>query len=90
LGADQPDPTGELPHYLKAKHVADEHLMVSMLTNAILRPVTLTNEGRGAEVIVSENVDKPATALRADVAHFLVEAAITGRFDDTAQGIQSV
>ncbi|SDZ59591.1 NAD(P)H-binding [Jannaschia faecimaris] len=29
IGADQSDPSGDLAHYLKAKHDADEHLMAS-------------------------------------------------------------
>lgn len=89
VGADQSNPTGELAHYLKAKHAADEHLIASGLTYAILRPVALTNDGRSAEVILGDNVDKSATASRADVAHVLAEAATTGRFDGMAQDMQS-
>ena len=89
VGADQTDPTGELAHYLKAKHAADEHLMASGLTYAILRPVALTNDGRGADVILGEAVDTSATASRADVAHVLAEAATTGRFDVMAQDMSS-
>jgi len=89
VGADQSDPTGDLAHYLKAKHEADEHLRASGLTYAILRPVALTDDGRGAEVILGEDVDKSAKASRADVAHVLAEAAITGRFDGMAQDMQS-
>jgi len=89
VGANQSDPTGELAHYLKAKHEADEHLMASGMTYAILRPVALTNDGRGADVILGENVDKSATASRADVAHLLAEAATTGRFDGMAKDMQS-
>ncbi len=89
VGADQTDPTGELAHYLKAKHEADERLMASGLTYAILRPVALTNDGRGADVTLGEAVDTSATASRADVAHVLAEAATTGRFDGMAQNMQS-
>lgn len=89
VGADQSEPTGELAHYLKAKHAADAHLIASGLTYAILRPVALTNEGRSAEVILGDNVDKSAKASRADVAHLLAEAATTGRFDGTVQDMQS-
>lgn len=59
------------------------------LTYAVLRPVALTNEGRGAEVILGENVDKSATVSRADVAYVLAEATSTGRFDGMAQNMQS-
>lgn len=89
IGADQSAPTGELAHYLKAKHAADEYLMASGLTYAILRPVALINDGRGADVILGENVERSATASRADVAHVLAEAATTGRFDGMAQDMQS-
>lgn len=90
IGADQSDPTGELAHYLKAKHAADEHLMASGLTYAILRPVALTDDHRrGASVILGEDVNKSAKASRADVAHFLAKAATTGSFDWMAQDMQS-
>lgn len=89
VGADQSDPTCDLAHYLKAKHAADEHLKASGLTYAILRPVALTDDERGADVILGEDVDKSATASRADVAHVLTEAATTGRFDGMAQDMQS-
>ena len=43
IGADQEDPSGDLAHYLKAKHEADEHLKASGMPYAILRPVALTD-----------------------------------------------
>jgi len=89
VGADQSDPTGVMAHYLKAKHDADEHLKASGLAYAILRPVALTDGGRGAEVILGEDVDKSARASRADVAHVLAVAATSGRFDGMAQDMQS-
>lgn len=89
IGADQSDPEGDLAHYLKAKHEADEHLQASGLTYAILRPVALNNDGRSSDVILGEDVDKSATASRADVAHLLAEAAITGRYDGRALDMQS-
>jgi uncharacterized protein YbjT (DUF2867 family) len=89
VGTDQSDPKGKLAHYLKAKHDADQHLMASGLTYAILRPVALTDDARAAGVILGETVDKSATAARRDVAHLLADAAITGRFDGTAQDMQS-
>jgi uncharacterized protein YbjT (DUF2867 family) len=89
VGADQSDPTGEMAHYLKAKHAADEHLKASGLTYSILRPVALTDDERGDNVIFGDDVDKTAHASRADVAHVLAEAATTGRYDGTAQNMQS-
>lgn len=89
VGADQSDPTGEMAHYLKAKHEADEHLKASGLTYSILRPVALNNDGRSAYVILGDNVDVSAKASRADVAHVLAEAAISGRFDGMVQLMQS-
>lgn len=89
VGADEAEPKGALANYLKAKHEADEHLMSSGLTYAILRPVALSNDGRSAGVVLGDGVDKSATASRADVAHLLAEAATTGRYDGMAQDMQS-
>ncbi len=89
VGADQTDPKGDLAHYLKAKHAADEHLKASGLTYAILRPVALTNDARSDDVILGDDVDKSAKASRADVAHVLSQAATTGRFDGMALDMQS-
>lgn len=89
IGADQSDPSGDLAHYLKAKHAADEHLKSSGLTYAILRPVSLTDSGRSADVILGGQVDKSAKASRADVAAVLAEAATTGGLDGQALDMQS-
>ena len=89
VGADQTDPKGDLAHYLKAKHAADEHLKASGLTYAILRPVALTNDARSDDVILGDDVNKSAKASRADVAHVLSQAATTGRFDGMALDMQS-
>lgn len=89
IGADQENPEGELAHYLKAKHDADEYLKASGLTYAILRPVALTNDGRSDHVILGDDVDKSAEATRADVAHLLAEAAVSGKFDGKALDMQS-
>ncbi len=89
VGADQSEPTGEMAHYLKAKHEADEHLKASGMTYSILRPVALNNDGRSAAVILGDNVDVSAEASRADVAHVLADAAISGRFDGMVQLMQS-
>ena len=89
VGADQTNPTGELAHYLKAKHEADAHLKASGLTYAILRPVALTDDARHEDVTLGDGVDKSATAARADVAYLLAEAATTGRLDGQALNMQS-
>lgn len=89
IGADQSNPTGDMAPYLNAKHEADEHLKRSGITYSILRPVALTNDGRGGNVILGEKVDKSAKASRADVAYVLAEAATTGRYDGMAQDMQS-
>lgn len=89
VGADQSDPEGDLAHYLKAKHEADEHLKASGLTYAILRPVALSDDGRSQNVVLGDDVDTSAKASRADVAHLLAEAAITGRYDGHALEMQS-
>lgn len=89
IGAEQSAPEGKLARYLKAKHAADEHLKRSGLTYAILRPVALSDDARGNDVILGEDVDRKAKAARADVAHILAEAATTGRFDGQALDMQS-
>ncbi|MBY6201445.1 SDR family oxidoreductase [Maritalea mobilis] len=89
IGADQSDPSGDLAHYLKAKHDADEHLKASGLIYAILRPVALTDAGRSDDVILGDDVDMSAKASRADVAHVLALAATTGECDGQALNMQS-
>ena len=89
VGADQSDPSGDLAHYLKAKHAADEHLMASGMTYAILRPVALTNDGRTDDVILGDKVDTSAEATRADVAAVLAMAATTGTLDGQALNMQT-
>ena len=89
VGADQSDPTGEMAHYLTAKHEADEHLKASGITYFILRPVALNNDGRSVRVILGDEVDISAQASRADVAHVLAEAAMSGSFDGMVHLMQS-
>ncbi|EEB70361.1 NAD-dependent epimerase/dehydratase [Ruegeria sp. R11] len=89
IGADQQDPSGDLAHYLKAKHAADEHLKASGMPYAILRPVALTDGACSDQVILGDQVDTSAEARRADVAAVLAEAAITGRLDGQAINMQS-
>ncbi|WP_435418377.1 SDR family oxidoreductase [Parerythrobacter aurantius] len=75
VGADNPPPDSELRHYLEAKHAADERLMDSSLDYAILRPVSLTDEGPTGDVILGDAVDPSAKAARGDVAMLLADAA---------------
>ncbi len=89
VGADQSNPEGDLAHYLKAKHAADEHLKASGLPYAILRPVALTDNGRSETVKLGSEVDKSAEASRADVAAVLADAAINGTYDGRALDMQS-
>jgi uncharacterized protein YbjT (DUF2867 family) len=89
IGADQSDPKGEMAHYLQAKRAADEHLMASGMTYAILRPVALSDDGRSKKIILGPDVDKTAQASRADVAYMLADAATSGRFDGRALDMQS-
>ncbi|MCB5198435.1 SDR family oxidoreductase [Loktanella sp. TSTF-M6] len=89
IGADQSDPSGDLAHYLKAKHDADEHLKASGLTYAILRPVALTDDGRSDDVILGDDVDPRAQASRADVAAVLAQAATTATHDGQTLNMQS-
>lgn len=89
VGADQSDPTGEMAHYLKAKHEADEHLKASGMPYFILRPVALNNDGRSVRVTLGDEVDISAQASRADVAHVLAEAAMSGSFDGMVHLMQS-
>lgn len=89
VGADQSDPTGEMAHYLKAKHDADEHLKASGMTYFILRPVALNNDGRSVRVTLGDDVDIAAQASRMDVAHILAEAAMSGSFDGMVHLMQS-
>jgi uncharacterized protein YbjT (DUF2867 family) len=60
IGADRTNPTGDMAPYLNAKHEADEYLKASGVTYSILRPVALTNNGRGTDVILGEDVDNRA------------------------------
>ena len=89
VGADNPNPEGDLAHYLEAKHAADEHLKASGMTYSILRPVALTDGSRTDNVKLGSDVDKSAQASRADVAHVLADAAVNGTYDGQSQDMQS-
>ena len=89
FGADQPDPKGDLAHYLRAKHEADDYLQASGLIYAILRPVALTEDAEGDAPILGDAVDPKGKAARADVAQVLSEAAIKGTLDQRVVEMQS-
>lgn len=74
VGAENPDPKSELAHYLQAKHDADEHLKVSGLTFAIVRPVSLTNDEGTRDMRFGDDVDVKGKAARGDVAAVLAAA----------------
>ena len=74
VGAGDPPEDSDLKHYLDAKHDADERLMESDLEYAILRPVSLTDEGPTGNVIIGDDVDPEAEAARGDVAVILADA----------------
>lgn len=74
VGADNPDPDGDLAHYLKAKHDADEHLKASGLSYAIVRPVALTEDDGRGEIRFGDAVDVSGKAARGDVATVLAQA----------------
>ncbi len=76
VGAGDPDPDSELAHYLKAKHAADERLQESDMEIAILRPVSLTDDGPSGNVRLGEDVDPSGEAARGDVAVLLADAAV--------------
>lgn len=75
IGAGDPDPQGDLAHYLKAKHAADEHLKLSGLEYAILRPVALTDDDGSGDIRLGDDVDPQGVAARGDVAKLLADAA---------------
>ena len=74
VGADTPDASSNLAHYLQAKHEADEHLMASGLSYTILRPVSLTDDDGTGDMHFGGDVDVGAKAARGDVAAILAHA----------------
>lgn len=74
VGTEDPDPSTDMGHYLKAKHDADEYLKGSGLTYAIVRPVALTDEDGTGDMLFGDKVDPEAKAARGDVARVLADA----------------
>lgn len=89
-GADDPDPEGELAHYLQAKHEADEHLKASGLSYAIVRPVSLTDDDGDRKMRFGEEVDPKGKAARGDVAAVLASAIEDDQWTGKALLMQSV
>lgn len=75
IGADDPASGGDMAHYLRAKHDADEHLKSSQIEFAILRPVALTDEDGCGDIRLGDDVDPKGKAARGDVARVLADAA---------------
>lgn len=89
VGAENPDPDSEMGHYLQAKHDADEHLKASGLSYAIVRPVALTDDDGGGEVIIGDDVDPGAKAARGDVARVLADAVTNDDWTGQTRLMQS-
>ena len=90
VGADDPDPDSDLAHYLEAKHAADERLKSSSLEYAILRPVTLTDDGPTGAVRLGDGVDPDGKAARGDVAVILADAAEQDQWNGAVQLMETV
>ncbi len=90
IGAGDPNPEGELAHYLKAKHDADEYLKASEIPHVILRPVSLTEEDGDRDVILGEDVNPEGSAARGDVAALLADAVDDPEWSRSVLRMQSV
>lgn len=90
IGADDPDPQGDLAHYLRAKHAADEHLKSSDLEYAVLRPVALTDDNGGGAIRLGDEVDPAGRAARGDVARMLADAAETAEWSGRIAAMESI
>ena len=90
VGAENPDPDGDLAHYLKAKHDADEHLKASGLSYAIVRPVSLTEDDGTRNMRFGDEVDVKGKAARGDVAAVLANAVDDAEWTGKAWLMESV
>ena len=89
VGAEDPDPSTEMGHYLQAKHDADEYLKGSGLTFAIVRPVALTDDDGTGDTILGDEVDPQAKAARGDVARVLADAVTSDNWAGQTRLMQS-
>ncbi len=77
LSAMRADPGSEghpISHYLRAKGIADEHLIRSDLDWTIVRPGRLTDEPGTGRIRVSPKLETPGSVTRSDTAAVLVAA----------------
>lgn len=73
MRAEEPDKGPEkLQHYLRAKHIADEHLKNSGLNYTIVRPGRLTDEDGSGKVALSAGLEEFGEIPRQDVARVLL------------------
>jgi len=75
IGADDPGTEGDMGHYLRAKHDAEQHLKSTQIEFAILRPVALTDQDGCGDIRLGDDVDPEGKAARGDVARVLADAA---------------
>ncbi len=90
VGAEAPDPDSDLAHYLQAKHKADEHLKMSGLAFAIVRPVRLTDDDGAGNIRLGDDVDSGGEAARGDVASVLADAVDDAGWANKIALMQSV
>lgn len=90
VGAENPDPDGDLAHYLQAKHEADEHLKASGLSYAIVRPVSLTDDAGTRNMRFGDEVDVKGKAARGDVAAVLAKAVDDAEWTGKALLMESI
>lgn len=72
IGADHPKGTGQMKHYLYAKHRADEYLKKTGLNYTIVRPGRLTDDPGTGKVNLQEKLSDIGNIPREDVAAVLV------------------
>jgi len=74
MGADNPEQSEDLQHYLKAKQNADEHLRKSGMDYSIVRPGALTDDKGTGKIKLAQKLNKRGSITRDDVAETLVAA----------------
>lgn len=72
MGADNPEQSEDLQHYLEAKQNADEHLRKSGMDYSIVRPGALTNDEGTGKIKLSSKLNERGKITREDVAETLV------------------
>ena len=72
MGADNPEQSEDLQHYLEAKQNADEHLRNSGMDYSIVRPGALTNDEGTGKIKLSSKLNERGKITREDVAETLV------------------